>query len=316
MSTFRSDLQLILLIACLFFLGSCNRQKHTEIKKAKVGDVEISYYARGSGDPLLMIMGFRGTMAIWDPALLEELEKKYTLILFDNRGVGWSSDTEKDLTTIPQMAEDSANLIKALGFAKVNVLGWSMGSRIALQLAIDHPDVVEQLILCSPNPGGKNSVHRTTDAYQILTAPTLSQKDALHLLFPLTPHGEEASIAYITRIAENIIDGVIPNDLNISSQTVERQVHALKLWEEDNKIYDYLPNIQIPTLVAGGLDDVLDSPENVRIVASRIPFAWSAYFAGAGHNFLSQDHIHFARLVTLFIESNKEDWKRLTKEKQ
>jgi pimeloyl-ACP methyl ester carboxylesterase len=85
------------------------------MKKVRIGEIDIAYYTRGIGKPLVMIMGFRGTMGQWDPALLEELEKYYTLILFDNRGVGFSTDTEKDLTTIQQMAQDTVGLIQALG---------------------------------------------------------------------------------------------------------------------------------------------------------------------------------------------------------
>ena len=167
-----------------------------EVKKKKIGDVEIAYYTRGSGKPLVMIMGFRGTMAIWDPELLNEMEKKYTLILFDNRGAGLSTDTEKDLTTIPQMADDTFNLIKALGYDKAYVLGWSMGTRIAEQLALAHPEVVEKLILGSPNPGGTFQVARQTDAFQKLTTTkNLTKEEGLSLLFPNTPEGREASSA-------------------------------------------------------------------------------------------------------------------------
>jgi pimeloyl-ACP methyl ester carboxylesterase len=250
-----------------------------------------------------MIMGFRGTMAIWDPGLLELLEKKYTLILFDNRGAGLSSDNKEPMT-ISQMAEDTAQLIKALGFQKANVLGWSMGSRIALELSIKHPEIVASLILCSPNPGGDHQTHRKTSAYDTLTSKELTLEEGLSLIFPDTPEGHRTSDALISRLTLAIIKGTVPNNFKVSDETVNRQAEALKLWDEDNRIYESLPDIKTPTLVADGLDDVLDQPENVRIVSCKIPFAWTAYFAGAGHYFLSQDYRHFAELVDLFIESN------------
>jgi pimeloyl-ACP methyl ester carboxylesterase len=55
------------------------------MKRVKVGEIELAYYTRGSGKPLVFIMGFRGTMGQWDPAPLHELEKHYTLILFDKQ---------------------------------------------------------------------------------------------------------------------------------------------------------------------------------------------------------------------------------------
>lgn len=298
--------QCLVLIICIFALNGCGHAKKAEVKKEKIGNTELAYYIRGSGEPLVMIMGFRGTMAIWDPGLLEILEKKYTLILFDNRGVGLSSDTNEDILTISQMAEDTVQLIKKLGYQKTHVLGWSMGSRIAMEYSLKHPEMVGNLILCSPNPGGKHQALRKTNAYEKLTSKEVSQKEGLSLIFPNTPEGHEASASFVARLTKAIVEGTVPDDLKISEQAINRQIQALKLWDEENQIYETLPNIKNPTLVAGGLDDVLDQPENVQIVANRIPFAWTAYFAGAGHDFLSQDYRHFADLIILFIESSKQ----------
>lgn len=297
--------QLSSILGILIFASGCSQSNHAEVKKKKIDDIEIAYYTRGKGPPLLMIMGFRGTMGIWDPALLNELEKNYTLILFDNRGAGLSSDTEQNLTTIPQMAEDTAHLIQALGYQKVNVLGWSMGSRIAQQLTSKYPELVDKLILCSPNPGGKYGAPRTTDAYQKLTSKNLSDEEALSLLYPNTAEGHRAAAAYVARLTATIIEKSVPDDLKISDQTIERQKNALDLWDQDNIFYDSLAKMKTPTLVAGGQDDVLDSPDNVRIVADQIPFAWSAYIPGAGHAFLSQEYIQCSLLIKAFIDQEK-----------
>lgn len=293
-----------LIFSWLAFLN-CGCERPPEIKKAQIGDIELSYYLRGTGEPLIMIMGYRGTMSVWDPALLEILEKKFQLILFDNRGVGLSNDSVEDNTTISQMAEDTANLIKSLGFEKAHVLGWSMGSRIAMEVALKHSEVVDTLILCSPNPGGKHQAPRKTNAYLELATPQLSVDKALSLIFPETAEGRAAALAYLARLAKSITFRTIPNDIEVNPQTVQRQTRALKLWNENGGIYDQLQKIKVPTLVTGGLADVLDPPENVTIVAQQIPFAWTAYFAGAGHNFLSQDYKQFGELVILFTEASR-----------
>lgn len=289
----------------VFIFQGCERVERVEVKRKKIDDVELAYYIRGQGEPLVMVMGFRGTMAIWDPGLLEILEKKYTLILFDNRGVGLSSEADAGALTIEQMADDTAKLVQACGYQEVHVLGWSMGSRIALELALRYPKMVTSLILCSPNPGGKYQVPRKTKAYGELIAKDVSPKEGLSLIFPDTSEGNKASESFVARLKAAILKGTVPDDLTISDQAVEQQVHALKLWDENSHIYAALSTIQKPTLVAGGLADVLDQPDNVRIVACQIPFAWTAYFPGAGHNFLSQDYRDFATLVTLFIETNQ-----------
>ncbi len=296
--------QIFFLCLSVFFLFGCEKSKQVDIGKMNMEGKELAYYVRGQGEPLVMIMGFRGTMGMWDPALLEILEQNYTLILFDNRGVGLSSNISTEALTIGQMAEDTAKLIESLGYKNVNVLGWSMGSRIALELSFKHPELVRSLILCSPNPGGEHQAIRTNDAYAKLTTPNISQTEILSLIFPETQEGKKASAEFVERLTVAVLSRAVPDDLTISTETIQNQVHALKLWNQDNGIYEKLLDIKIPTLVAGGLADVLDEPKNIQIIASRISFAWTAYFPGAGHNFLSQDYNHFAELVKVFIESN------------
>lgn len=282
----------------LAFLLGCNQQK-VDLKKVKVNEVELSYYLRGKGEPLLMIMGFRGTMAIWDPGLLELLEKKYTLILYDHRGAGLSSDTAQNNTTLEQMVKDASNLVKALGYEKVHVLGWSMGARIAMEMAILFPEVVNGLILCSPNAGGTHQAKQNSNAYDKTTSVDLKLEEGLSLIFTK----KSAMGSFVYRLEKALLERSIPYDLKVSPQTIQRQVESFKYWDEDNHVYDQLPKIKSPTLVTSGLKDALDNPENAQIVASRIPFAWTAYFPDSGHYFLSQEYEAFGNLVILFLES-------------
>lgn len=288
----------------ILHLTSC-QSKSVEVKKQKVGDVELAYYTRGSGEPLILVMGFKGTMAMWDPGLIEELATHYTVIPFDNRGVGLSSDTAENHTTIQQMSDDTVEFIRALGYQKVNLLGWSMGTSIAMQVALDKPDLLNTLILCAPNPGGKNQASNT-DVYSKLTSLNTSKEGLLSIMFPETDQGRQASSDYLKRFKNAVEKGVIPDDVEISPQTIERQTSALRLRNQDEHIYDGLPTIKVPTLVAGGLQDVIDLPQNTRAVANRIPYAWAAYFPNSGHGFTSQDYLQFSRLVDVFIESENQ----------
>jgi len=96
-------------------VSACDKKSFkADVKYVQIGDVKLAYYIRGEGQPLLMINGFLSTMSLWDPALLEELSKNHQLIVFDNRGVGLSTDTKENNTTIEQMADDAAGLAKAL----------------------------------------------------------------------------------------------------------------------------------------------------------------------------------------------------------
>lgn len=272
-----------------------------EVKKIPVNKIEIAYYKRGQGKPLIMIMGLKGTMSDWDPELLKELEKHYTLILFDNRGVGLSTDTQHNLTTIEQMADDTAELIKAAGYTRANVLGWSMGARIAQQVAVRHPEILEKLILCAPNAGGDHQVAASAEIEELVTATDATEQEKMSTLYPATPQGIAAGQDALAHIREAVADGTVPTDFNISEKTIARQIKANELWINSNDNWEALAKIKAPTLVTDGLEDVIDPPANARAIAGQIPFTWMALFAGSGHAFIFQDYKRFASLVYAFL---------------
>lgn len=292
---------LALLLTLFGFAGSLQAQTKVEVKYAQVGEVKLAYYTRGQGDPMILINGYSATMSMWDPALLDELSKNNTLILFDNRGIGLSTDTKENKTTMAQMADDAAGLVKALGYKKANVLGWSMGARVAQQFLIRHPDIVIKGILCAPNPGGKYQVKANRKTEAELNDPHLSVMENIALLFPDNEAGRQAASDAMAREKAAKLAGTIPDDFVISKESKLRQTRArTTLWNADNKNYADLKNIKVPVLVADGQYDILDVPRNSQIIANQIPFAWLAYFDG-GHAFLFQQHEKFAETVNAFM---------------
>lgn len=271
------------------------------VKFAEVNDVKLAYYTKGQGEPMIMIMGYSGTMGMWDPALLDELSKKNQLIIFDNRGVGLSTDTKENHTTIPQMADDAAGLVKALGFKKTNVLAWSMGARIGQQFLIRHPDLVNKAVLCAPNPGGKHQVKASKQVSDELNNPDLSAMENVALLFPKNEAGQLAAKQAVERVKAAKAAGTIPDDFNVSKETKKRQDRARNaLWNADNQNFTDLKNIKVPVLITDGRDDIIDIPKNSLIIANQIPFAWLAFFDG-GHAFLYQQHKKLADTVNVFL---------------
>jgi pimeloyl-ACP methyl ester carboxylesterase len=101
---------------------------------AQIGDLNIHYQVRGFGDPILLIMGYRGSSSMWGEALLEPLSRYFQVITFDNRGTG-NSDKPNAIYTIPMMADDAAGLLHHLGIAQAHVFGVSMGGMIAQEIA-------------------------------------------------------------------------------------------------------------------------------------------------------------------------------------
>jgi pimeloyl-ACP methyl ester carboxylesterase len=117
-----------------------------QLKKTHVGDIDIAYKIFDAGEPILLIIGYRETMDVWDSPLLNNLASKYKVILFDNRGMGETSAGNKEFT-MDLFTEDTVGLLNSLDVEKTHVLGWSMGTNIALNLAINYPSRVNKLVL-------------------------------------------------------------------------------------------------------------------------------------------------------------------------
>jgi pimeloyl-ACP methyl ester carboxylesterase len=118
------------------------------VKYASVNGIELGYREFGSGEPLLLIMGFGGTMDMWNATFVERLAQDYRVISFDNRGIGYSSDDDEPFS-LDLLAGDAAGLLDALGIPQAHVFGTSMGASLAQVLALNHPEKVDKLILSS-----------------------------------------------------------------------------------------------------------------------------------------------------------------------
>src|SRR5688572_14561660 len=125
-----------------------------EASSIRVDDIDIEYNTFGTGDPLILINGYMGHMNSWNPLLIERLASNYTVIVFNNRGIGDTASGDNSFS-IRQFAKDTFGLLKALNINKAHVMGHSMGGMIALELALMHPERVSKLIisasLCGQN---------------------------------------------------------------------------------------------------------------------------------------------------------------------
>lgn len=113
--------------------------------------IELAYLDEGSGEPVLLIHGFASSRLVnWVyPGWVETLKTAgRRVIAIDNRGHG---DSEKLYDPadyhLSTMAADAARLLDHLGVARADVMGYSMGARIAATLAIEHPERVRSLVV-------------------------------------------------------------------------------------------------------------------------------------------------------------------------
>jgi pimeloyl-ACP methyl ester carboxylesterase len=113
----------------------------------KVNDIGVYYELRGEGNPVVLIAGL-GTSISPYMRIVVRLAQRRRVLAFDNRGVG-RTDKPDVPYTIEMMADDTAGLLEALGIARADVIGVSMGGRIAMALALQHPERVRSLVLAS-----------------------------------------------------------------------------------------------------------------------------------------------------------------------
>jgi len=141
----------------------------SDIRYASVNGVTVAYKeAYPFGLPLLLINGFASPMDTWNPPVLAALARHFRVIVFDNRGTGYSTASIEPFS-IPLFAKDAVVLMDALGIARANVLGLSMGASIAQELVLAHPDRVERLVLVAGTCGGIELVRMRPETWERLT---------------------------------------------------------------------------------------------------------------------------------------------------
>jgi pimeloyl-ACP methyl ester carboxylesterase/predicted small secreted protein len=261
------------------------------VSTVKVGDIDVAYKQFGSGEPLVMITGYSTTMDTWSPQFLQALASKFKVIVFDNRGMG-KTTAGTAAFTIDQFADDTAGLIGALGFGKANVLGWSIGGDIALDVVVRHPDRVIRLVSYAGDCGGLQKIP-APEYKAVLKSIQDVNVPAKRVLASLYPGWYmEANPNYWKEFP-------FPRELS-KLKNIEAQNKAYEDWAG---VYDQLPSIIRPVLVAGGTLDVSTPFANAPILLSRIPGSKLAEFKGAGHGLQYMYPYDFAYAIIEFLSS-------------
>ncbi len=275
-------------LVLLFLLAGCAARSTTPVSTTgtlSVNGVEIAYRSLGKGEPLLMIMGYAGTMDAWDPALVDSLAKSYRVILFDNRNVG-SSGTSSYPVTIDLMARDGLGLLKGLGIGHAHVMGWSMGSVIAQEMALMDPDAVDKLVL-----------YGTTCSAEAIRA-------ALNKFDGLTPEQFMAMLfpkPWVVKYPD--IYSRLPSPAKPATpEAIGRQHQAIFDW---TGTCDRLGGLDKDVLVVTGELDDITPPQGALEVAARIPGSWLVRFKGAGHWLMYQSPEGLAASVKTFLATDQ-----------
>ncbi|HLN16306.1 MAG TPA: alpha/beta hydrolase [Acidimicrobiales bacterium] len=262
--------------------------------------VTYAYREMGTGPvPLVLLQHFRGNLDNWDPALVDGLAVDRRVITFDNAGVGGSSAATPP--TIEQMAHDALAYVAAMGLERVDILGYSIGSFVAQEMALVRPDLVHKLVLASSAPKGAAGMHGW--APEVIDAVGKPGSDPDGYLRVFYTHTSTSSAAG-RKSLERIIARQANRDTPTTWQTRLAQYDAVCAWGiPDHSLLQRLAAITVPVLVANGDSDPMVLPHYSYLLAGLIPDARLKVYSDAAHGFLFQYHAEFAADVHAFLGS-------------
>ena len=252
------------------------------------------------GVPLVLLMHFTGTMDHWDPAVTDGFARDREVILFNNAGI--SSSGGETPNTVAGMAWHAAAFINALGVRKIDLLGFSLGGLVAQQLTLDRPDLVRRLILVGTGPRSGEGMASLTPEAQAIFGKTYAVPDELWLgvFFTPTETSQAAGRAFLERYRARKEN----RDPPVSDKVAPAQIAALTEWGAPRKEpYVYLKNIEQPTLVVNGGDDVIVYTVNSYILQQNLPRAQLILYPDANHGSQYQYPKLFVEHVGLFLNS-------------
>ena len=265
-----------------------------------VNGVNFAYRDTGGGEggvPLVLLQHFRGNLDNWDPALIDALASGRRVVTFDNAGVGGSSGTTPD--TIEQMARDAIAFIAAMEFSQVDLLGFSIGSFVAQQIALVRPLMVRRLVLASSAPQGAANMHGwAPEVIGAIGTPQTSPEAYLDVFFTQSAASRQAGQEALKRTYTRTQD----RDTATTWATREAQYDAVCTWGiPDHALLQRLSAIDMPVFVANGDSDPMILPHYSYLLAGLIPHAQVKIYPDAAHGFLFQHHAEFAADVEAFL---------------
>jgi len=225
-----------------------------------------------SNPSLLLICGTTQHHLLWG-ALGAGLAEQYHVISYNHRGIGDSERGDGPLSTA-SMAEDAAAVLDAVGVPRAHVLGWSLGTLVAQELALAHPGKVASLVLWGTYPAldGFQACGLAALSYPWRTGDVQTGLAALGL-------------AFSPELLNSPDFGVLMEQMLPLFPQTESEVRAVvEQWDADlaHNTAERLPAVTAPTLVIGGEQDLLTPPWQCRKVAELIPGARLKIFTGPG----------------------------------
>jgi pimeloyl-ACP methyl ester carboxylesterase len=269
----------------------------TQRVKAQNG-FEYAYRDVGKGDvPLVTLQHFRGNLDNWDPALIDALAADRRVVPFNNVGVASTTGTTPN--TVEAMAHGAIAFIDAMGFEKVDLLGFSIGSFVAQEIALIRPDLLRRVALASSAPQGAAGMHGwAPEVIGAVGEPEPNPQGYLEVFFAPTDTSRQAG----QQVAGRIFGRTTNRDEPTTWQTRQAQYDAVCAWGIPNhSMLERVAAIALPVFVANGDSDPMILPRYSHLLAGLIPDVRLTIYPDSAHGFLFQHHTQFAADVNAFL---------------
>jgi pimeloyl-ACP methyl ester carboxylesterase len=264
--------------------------------------IDYAYRELGDGTlPLVLLQHFRGNLDNWDPGLVDALASTRRVVTFDNRGLAGSTGTTPSAVT--EMAHDAIAFLDAMEFDQVDILGFSLGSFVAQEMALIRPAVVRMLVLASSAPKGGAGMHGwAAEVIEAVGKPELDPGGYLRVFFA----NSESSQGAAQQVLERMLGRTSDPDKPTTWQTRQAQYDAVCAWGIPNHAaLQRLSAIDQPVFVANGDSDPMILPHYSYLLAGLIPQARLKIYPDSAHGFLFQHHAEFAADVDAFLSDSR-----------
>jgi pimeloyl-ACP methyl ester carboxylesterase len=262
---------------------------------AAVNGQELYFEEHGAGDPLVLVMGIGYDSSLWKLQQVAALASRFRVVIFDNRDAGRSSRAAGPYT-IADMADDVAGLLDTLAIPRAHMLGLSMGSMIGQEFALRHRDRLDRLVLCGTGAAPARAAFDPIGVWSWVKAQdesgeAFAAQQFVWLFSSRFLRDETAVRQTIALLAGN------PHP--VGAEAYARQ--ALAYLGHD--VLGQLADIDAPTLVIVGEQDLLTPPWISEEVARGIPGARLEVMRGEGasHLVLLERPAEFNELVLNFL---------------
>jgi len=278
--------------------GPVDRFQNVKTQTINVSGTDFYYRKLGEnnpGVPVIFLNHLAATMDNCDPKIIDGIASKHQIICFDNRGVG-ATKGETPIT-VAEMAKDARTFIHALGYEKVDLIGFSLGGFISQEILLQEPQLVRKAILAGTGPAGGVGIKNVTKiTYLDIMRGLFSFKDAkTYLFFNRNKNGKRSAKEFLSRLKERKED----RDKRMRIGNFQRQLKAIHAWGLQ-KPQD-LSVIKQPVLVANGDNDRMVPSHNTHDLAKRLPNSEIIIYKDAGHGGIFQYHNEFVKSALAFL---------------